>query len=369
MLIVGAQRLAAAWSQTGYGFTGKEECCAQVVSANKEVRVTSKVTGAGKVPIRRAEMSTQEMDVIADLINRQYVEHKAWFRRPAPSRVDAGLRLAATGSLEAAVGRYRGFDYHAQASGPEDHLALVVLNGKGTFTRSREQLRFARGDVILLASGERFMTDMYDFAYALVRISPQTLTALAEEYTGLPPGSMRIESMAPASRAARVRWSQTSAFICYQLLDSPSAGISPIVAKEMVRLAAATVLDVFPSTAMTAAHTPGPSRVPPATARRAAAFLKAHAEQPVTVAEVAEVAGVTPRSLQYAFRRHYETTVMGYLRQIRLEQAHRQLQAADPTAGATVAAIARRWGWASPASFASTYHRQYGQAPSVTLRT
>jgi hypothetical protein len=89
VLIVGAERLAAAWSQTGYGFAGKEEFCAQVVSANKEVRVTSKVTGAGKVPIRRAEMSTQEMDVIADLINRQYVEHKAWFRCPAPSRVDA----------------------------------------------------------------------------------------------------------------------------------------------------------------------------------------------------------------------------------------------------------------------------------------
>jgi hypothetical protein len=228
--------------------------------------VTSKVTGAGKVPIRRAEMSTHELDEIADLINRQYVEHKAWFRRPAPSRVDAGLRLAATGSLEAAVGRYRGFDYHAQASGPEDHLALVVLNGEGTFTRGREQLRFARGDVVLLASGERFMTDMYDFAYALVRISPQTLTALAEEYAGLPPGSMRIESMAPVSRAARERWSQTSTFICRQLLGSPGAGISPIVAKEMARLAAATVLDVFPSTAMTAAHTPGPSCVPPATA-------------------------------------------------------------------------------------------------------
>jgi hypothetical protein len=73
------------------------------------------------------------------------------------------------------------------------------LNGEGTFTRSREQLRLARGDVILLASGERFTTDMYDFAYALVRIPPQALTALAEEYTGMPPGSMRIESMAPVS--------------------------------------------------------------------------------------------------------------------------------------------------------------------------
>jgi hypothetical protein len=86
VLIAGAERLAAAWSQAGYGFAGKQECCARVVSAHKEVRVTSKVTGAGKVLIRRAETSTREIDVIAGLINRQYVEHKAWFQCPVPSR-------------------------------------------------------------------------------------------------------------------------------------------------------------------------------------------------------------------------------------------------------------------------------------------
>jgi hypothetical protein len=53
-------------------------------------------------------------------------------------------------------------------------------------------------------------------------------------------------------------------------------------------------------------------------------------------------------ALQYAIRRHYETPVTGYLRQVRLEQAHRELRDGDSAADATVAATARRWGWASP---------------------
>ena len=36
--------------------------------------------------------------------------------------------------------------------------------------------------------------------------------------------------------------------------------------------------------------------------------------------------------------------------------------------GATVAEIARRWGWASPAQFATAYRKRYGMPPSHTLR-
>jgi hypothetical protein len=38
--------------------------------------------------------------------------------------------------MEASIARYRGFDYYARASGPQDYLALVVLNGRGAFIRS-----------------------------------------------------------------------------------------------------------------------------------------------------------------------------------------------------------------------------------------
>jgi AraC-like DNA-binding protein len=270
--------------------------------------------------------------------------------------------------VEASIVRYRGFEYHAQASGPEDYLALVVLNGEGTFIRSREQLHFARGDAVLLPSGEPFQANLRDFAYSLVRIPRRFLAAFAEEHLGLAAGFMRIESIAPRSRRAGARWARSAAFICGELLDDRESAVSPILAQEMTRMALATVLEVFPNTAMTAVHTPNPSWAPPATVRRATAFIHANAGRPVSVTEIAESAGVTPRALQYAFRRHYETTVTGYLRQVRLEQAHRELQDGDSAAGATVAGTARRWGWANPGSFASAYRRRYGVTPSRTLR-
>jgi transcriptional regulator GlxA family with amidase domain len=103
-------------------------------------------------------------------------------------------------------------------------------------------------------------------------------------------------------------------------------------------------------------------------ARRAAEFIDSHAGRPLTLADIAAQAGVTPRALQYAFRRHYDAAPMSYLRRVRLERAHAELQAADPAAGHTVAAIARRWGFARPDRFAVAYRAVYGRPPSHTLR-
>ncbi|SCG60173.1 helix-turn-helix domain-containing protein [Micromonospora halophytica] len=78
--------------------------------------------------------------------------------------------------------------------------------------------------------------------------------------------------------------------------------------------------------------------------RRAVAYVDDHADQPITVDQIAAAAGVRPRAPQLAFRRHHDTTPMRYVRQVRLERAHHDLQAADPTTGVTVTVIATRWG-------------------------
>ena len=201
--------------------------------------------GTGKIAVRRDELATREMDVMAALINRQYVEHKAWFRCPAPSRVDAGIRSATAGPLEVSVARYRGFEYYAQASGPEvpgarrpergrrvhpgSGAAAVRPRGRGPPPERRAlQSRPARLRVLARSRPEEFLADF------------------AEERLGLAAGSTRIESIAPLSRSAGARWSRAAAFICAQLLDDQDPAISPVLAHEMTRMAAATVLDVFP---------------------------------------------------------------------------------------------------------------------------
>jgi transcriptional regulator GlxA family with amidase domain len=77
---------------------------------------------------------------------------------------------------------------------------------------------------------------------------------------------------------------------------------------------------------------------------RAVSFIHDNAQNDIGLADIAAAVGVTPRSVQYMFRRHLGTTPLEYLRRIRLDRAHRDLQAADPAVD-TVNAIAGRWGF------------------------
>uniref|UniRef100_UPI00160494BC helix-turn-helix domain-containing protein n=1 Tax=Kutzneria viridogrisea TaxID=47990 RepID=UPI00160494BC len=61
------------------------------------------------------------------------------------------------------------------------------------------------------------------------------------------------------------------------------------------------------------------------------------------------------------------TTPMGYLCQVRLHHAHQDLLTADPTRGDSVAAIARRWGFTTPARFTARYRDTYGHPPHRDL--
>ncbi|AYA27560.1 helix-turn-helix domain-containing protein [Rhodococcus rhodochrous] len=104
----------------------------------------------------------------------------------------------------------------------------------------------------------------------------------------------------------------------------------------------------------------------PSALRKAVAFIESAAARPIGLTDIAAAAGVGARALQYDFARHYHTTPMRYLRSVRLERAHRDLQAADPQGGDTVASIAARWGFSSPGRFAAHCRSVYGRAPHIT---
>ena len=112
------------------------------------------------------------------------------------------------------------------------------------------------------------------------------------------------------------------------------------------------------------AETPAPQ---PQTLRRAIAFIHDNAHRDIALTDIAAVIGVTPRSVQYTFRRHLGTTPLEYLRRVRLDRAHRDLQAADPAVD-TVMEIAGRWCFGHPGRFSMAYKEAFGTPPSRTLR-
>jgi transcriptional regulator GlxA family with amidase domain len=89
-------------------------------------------------------------------------------------------------------------------------------------------------------------------------------------------------------------------------------------------------------------------------------------DRPYTVSALADLAGLSVRSLRQEFHLRVGMTPMAYLRQIRLARAHADLMAGDP-ALTSVATVARRWGFPRPGVFAACYLARYHTTPGRTL--
>jgi AraC-like DNA-binding protein len=97
---------------------------------------------------------------------------------------------------------------------------------------------------------------------------------------------------------------------------------------------------------------------------RAEDFIDAQAGTPIAISDVAAHLGVSVRALQYAFRRHRDTTPLAVLQRARLEGARRDLGSGTAD---TVAAIALRWGFTHFGRFSRQYQTAFGEKPSQTL--
>ncbi|MFF2213991.1 helix-turn-helix transcriptional regulator [Streptomyces antibioticus] len=226
---------------------------------------------------------------------------------------------------------------------------------------------FGPGDVVSFAPPELpYAGRICGARYNITMLDPALLTQVAGE-ANASGAAVRLTGHRPQSRAAADRLRQTIIYMRDHVLAVPAVADQPLVASTAAQHLAASVLAAFPNTALTEPTGSDRQDAHPAALRRALAHIEDHADRPVTVAEIAAAAHVTVRALQYAFRRHLDTTPLAHLRRVRLSHAHRDLLAADPGEGATVTDIAARWGFHHPGRFAAVYRDCYGHSPHRTL--
>jgi AraC-like DNA-binding protein len=82
-------------------------------------------------------------------------------------------------------------------------------------------------------------------------------------------------------------------------------------------------------------------------------------------ARIAAKTGITPRSLQKAFLRHYHTTLTSYLLDLRLEALRKELLESRKPGG--ISEIALRYQFHHLGRFSQAYRKQFGELPSVSL--
>ncbi|KMO72903.1 AraC family transcriptional regulator [Mycolicibacterium chubuense] len=223
---------------------------------------------------------------------------------------------------------------------------------------------FAPGDVALLSPPDLpYSGRVRRASFDLTMFDTALLDRVAS--SARPADGVRLTGHRPVSAAAHRRLSRTIDYVrSVAKADEPP---TPLVASTTSSMLAAVVLSTLPSNAVVEPTATDRTDAKPELLRRAVAFIDDSADRDVTLVDIAESVHVTPRALQYMFRKHLDMTPMEYLRRVRMDHAHRELLRSDP-ASTTVGIVAARWGFAHTGRFAGMYRQAYGVNPSDSLR-
>ena len=249
---------------------------------------------------------------------------------------------------------------------PLNSLVIIQMEG-GQLGREcgGDDGRFRTGDIFVDADPDLPASlRARDVEMRLVKLDLPVLAEVAATSPARVPKPIRLTSYQPVSAAAAQQWRRTVAYLG-ELLANPHAATQPLLLGTASRLLASTVLTTFPNTALASPTSADRHDATSATVRRATTFMDEHADDDISVADIAAAANVSIRAVQLAFRRHLDTTPLGHLRLVRLDRAHQELR--DPGRGDTVTTIATRWGFYHPSRFTALYRRTYGISPRHTL--
>jgi AraC-like DNA-binding protein len=247
----------------------------------------------------------------------------------------------------------------AAITGSSD-LTVVASGGRGY------RLSHGRTEIDprhFLAPAEELAASWETHHASIVVLDLAAVEEIARVASGDASLRLRRTGTAPLSPELAVYWATLLRGIRSTLDASPEMLDEPLLAEATFRHLATAFLHAFPTNWLEQADgRKGGSAV----VRRAVDFMHAHAGEPITISDVAAAVFISTRGLHFAFTRDLGESPAQVLRRIRLDGARADLLAAGPEA--TVAEVARRWGFAHLQRFAEAYRRAFGENPSETLR-
>jgi AraC-like DNA-binding protein len=226
---------------------------------------------------------------------------------------------------------------------------------------------FSPGELTLYTAPELpFAGEVVAANYNLTMFDPALLTRVGATDSTRRAEPVRLTGRRPVSEDAQRQLSAVIDYFRDNVLDVPEARDSPLIISSAAQHLAATVLTTMPNNAVLDPTSTDRRDSKPVLLRRAIAYIDENAHADIALADIAAAVYVTPRALQYMFRRHLGTTPMEYVRRVRMDLAHQDLVTNDRST-TTVSAVARRWGFSHIGRFAARYRKTYGCSPNETL--
>jgi AraC-like DNA-binding protein len=220
------------------------------------------------------------------------------------------------------------------------------------------------GAIGMLEGGAPFTGTVHGGRWDTFMIDSSVLGQVAESRDD---GPIKLTSSVPVSEAANRHLAATMDYVRDAIANDPEVARNPMVAGAAQRHLAACILATYPNTAKVDAAVIDSRDTTPALMRRAIAFIDDNAHRDISLIDIAEAVHVSPRAVQYMFRKHRDCTPMQYLRRARLQNVHLELLATNPSVS-SVRTVALKWSFTHMGRFAASYRLVYGQSPHATLR-
>jgi AraC-like DNA-binding protein len=251
-------------------------------------------------------------------------------------------------------------------TGTVPHLRDYVVSwfrfGSGMLNWHRFTRQGSTSEPFLFPLERKFDLSFTQHRQNLIHFAPDFLEGVATEFHAGPRQRVSFDHEADADPSALARWRTAISDATTAIMDAVT---TPLLRFNAELTLARVLLMLFPWRAW---DVPQVLREPSGSrARVALDFMQHHAREPITPADAARAAGLHTRSLQQATQRHLGISPTVYLRNVRLDRARTDLLQHAPGT-ATVASVARDWGFSNLGRFASNYRVRFGEKPNETLR-
>lgn len=313
---------------------------------------------------RYARFVTSDVDEAREQVARVFCDHRLDPRHRG-SKLDAWQNMAKLGSMAIGAMGY-GADVEIDPGKLGDfYLLMRPYTGGASIQHGGQHTNASStSGSILNPDDATLMNWSEDCSNRVIRIDRLALERqLSIMLGGAPVASIRFDLAMPMSGGAAHWWRMVN--VLTDSLDGPSALPSALATSLHESLLLVSLLDCQPNSHTNRLGTHQKS-IAPKHVRQVEAYIEEHADQPLTVADLIVVSGVSARALFDGFRRFRDTSPLAYLRSVRLERVRQQLLKAGEDE--TVTTVATQWGFYQLGRFAAQYKAKYGEAPSQTLR-
>lgn len=160
-------------------------------------------------------------------------------------------------------------------------------------------------------------------------------------------------------------WLHMLEYIIQLQKDAPDCLQQTLVSRQLEELVISTLLSQQPSNYLEEL-TQDARSLAPRHVKRVEEYIESHAKDPLTPGMLAELAGVSVRTLYAGFRDFRHMSPMEFLRNVRLQRVRESLQ--NPDNHQTVTDTAIHWGFSHMGRFSKEYQLLFGEKPSQTKR-